>query len=205
MAWEDTEHDRGPCPCGKGREVWVSSSNDWNQHRDWRALRCDECANKYALADERGPWLPKEEVQRIQAARDQERARREREYREKCRELRRRLGVAVVAATSHHRSRKALFQAIETRLCRWIDSDSGYPTGVSLYRFEKQVRVHGRDKVLVWLIRPETAAGAEMIIEEFTAKGGQVPGPDEGRSVDPDYDASTTWRPGERPGWGRKE
>ena len=40
-----------PCPCGKGRIVYGSGSNDWNQVREGMSeIWCGECAKKYRLA-----------------------------------------------------------------------------------------------------------------------------------------------------------
>lgn len=52
MSYElDRVEKECPCPCGKGRIVYGSGSNDWNQVREGMSeIWCGECAKKYRLA-----------------------------------------------------------------------------------------------------------------------------------------------------------
>lgn len=57
----DLEHveKECPCPCGKGRIVYGSGTNDWNQVRDGMIeIWCPECYSKYKFSD--GGLLPKD-------------------------------------------------------------------------------------------------------------------------------------------------
>ena len=49
MSWEDQEPLQRPCPCGAGRYIVESRSDDWGRFDERWAIQCRPCAEKYGL------------------------------------------------------------------------------------------------------------------------------------------------------------